>query len=221
MDVQRTFIVKRKLAEYVLFIGSILAIIIIVFPFLSTIHVVDYEFYTISKITGMYDEPVFLSFHWKTKDEVITGEPIEVWAEVQLPYNTTDSLKKIEITFDDVGYYAKSTKNYFERISSNEHIELVSQEDTERMFKSEPIKIRYAVDGHKDVIYCDYNVASSCVKIVDIIEVAPHATTVDISLGKIVFVATIGVFVLTAIVAVYTIRLERYISRLGDSSKSI
>ena len=182
---------------------------------------VDYEFYTVSKITNMYDEPAFLSFHWKTKDEVITGEPVEVWAEVQLPYNTTDSLKKIEIIFDGVGYYAKSTNNYFERISTSERIDLVPQEGTERMFKSEPIKIRYAVDGHKDVMYCDYNVVSSCLKIGDIIEVAPHATTVDISFGKIVFVGTIGIFVLTVIVAVYTIRVERYISRLGDSSKSI
>ena len=217
---KRIFIVKRKLAEYVLFIGSILVIIIVVFPFLSTIHVVDYEFYTVSKITEMYDDPAFLSFHWKTKDEVITGQPIEVWAEVQLPYNTTDSLKKIEITFDGVGYYAKSTDNYFERVSASEHVDLVYQEGTERIFKSEPIKIRYAVDGHKDVTYCDYNAASPCVKIVDIIEVAPHATTVDISFEKIVFVGTIGIFILTVIVAVYTIRLERYISRLGDSSKS-
>lgn len=216
---QEIFIVKRKLAEYVLFVGSIIVIIVVILPFLPAIHVVDYEFYTVSKITNMYDEPVFLSFHWKTKDEVITGEPVEVWAEVQLPYNTTDSLKKIEITFDGVGYFAKSTENYFERITTSERIDLVHQEGT-KMFRSELIKIRYAVDGHKDVIYCDYNVASSCVKIVDIIEVAPHATTVDISFGKIVFVGTIGIFVLTVIVTVYTIRLERYISRLGDSSKS-
>ena len=124
--------------------------------------------------------------------------------------------KIIEITFDGIGYYAKSSQNYFERISTSEKVEFKSQKVGDRMFLTEPIKLRYAVEGAKDVLYCDYNVKPSCVKLLNIIEVAPHATMFDISMSKIIFVGTIGIFVLTIVVAVFTLRLERYISRLKN-----
>jgi len=207
---------KSRLLEYIIIIGSVVAIIILIFPFLFPIHLSYYEFYTVSKVPEIYNENVFLSFHWKTANEVITGEPVEVWVEAQLPYNHTDQLQNIEIIFEGIGYYAKSSENYFERISTSEKVELKSYEVGERMFRSEPIKLRYAVEGAKDVLYCDYNVKPSCAKLLEIIEVAPHATMFDISMSKIMFVGTIGIFVLTIIVAVFTLRLERYISRLKN-----
>ena len=207
---------KSRLLEYIIIIGSVVAIVILVFPFLFPIHLFDYEFYTVSKVSEIYKEDIFLSFHWKTANEIITGEPVEVWVEAQLPYNYTDQLQNIEITFDGIGFYAKSSQNYFERISTSEKVEFKSQKVGDRMFLTEPIKLRYAVEGAKDVLYCDYNVKPSCVKLLNIIEVAPHATMFDISMSKIIFVGTIGIFVLTIVVAVFTLRLERYISRLKN-----
>jgi len=183
--------------------------------------VTDYEFFTVSKIVGKYNEPIYVSFHWKTEDEVITGKPVEIVIETHLPYNSTKDLKRIEIQFNGIGYYRDPSTNLFERISKDEKVTLEPQDIEGKIFKSEPIRLRYAVEGPKSVLFCDYNLQPPCTEVPDVVEVAPRQTSYEISISKLTLIGTIGVYVLTVILVLYTVRLGRYVSELNKTNRGL
>ena len=206
------FIAVTKTDKFgILFVVSAIAVIIIfVYPYFEEFHITNYQFFTVSKIEGKYEQPVYLSFHWETEDEVITGKPVEVWVETQLPYDSPNAINPIEVEFEGIGYYDKPVEEFSKRISTVEKVILKSTDSRERMFKSEPIKIRYAVGGTKNIKFCDYNTSPPCTEVREIIEVAPRVTAYDISVAKLIFIGTIGVYILTVILVWITIRLLRY-----------
>ena len=156
-----------------------------------------------------------MSFHWETEDEVITGKPVEVWVETQLPYDSPNAIKPIEVEFEGIGYYEGPTEKFSDRISTVEKVTLKSTDSVKRMFKSEPIKIRYSVEGVKNIKFCDYNTSPPCTEVKEIIEVAPRVTAYNISVAKLIFIGTIGVYVLTVILVWITIRILRYSQKLS------
>ena len=90
---------KSRLLEYIVIIGSVVAIIILVFPFLFPIHLFDYEFYTVSKVSEIYKEDIFLSFHWKIANEIITGEPVESMGRSSITLQLYRSITKYRDNF--------------------------------------------------------------------------------------------------------------------------
>ncbi len=170
-------------------------------------HFWPYEFYTVTKLEGKYQEPVYLSFHWKTYHEILTGRSVEVWVESQLPYNSTASLKKIEIKFEGIGHLAKPSDDFNDRISTAENVTLVPENLDQRLFKSDTIKIRFAAEGKKDILFCDYNVQPACTMVPDIIEVAPHLTSFQIDTTEFSIEGTIAVLVLTTVLILVTLRI--------------
>ena len=170
-------------------------------------HFWDYEFYTVNQVTGKYPVPVYLSFHWKTLHEVTTGRPVQVWVETQLPYNTTANLKKIEVKFEGIGHLSYPSSNFAERISTAENATLSPEQGDQRLFKSDTIKIRYAGEGKKDVLFCDYNVNPPCTIVPDVIEVAPHLTSFQIDTTEFSIESTISVLVLTIVLILVTLRI--------------
>jgi hypothetical protein len=170
-------------------------------------HYWSYEFYTVTKVVGKYQDPIYLSFHWKTLHEVMTGRPVEVWIESQLPYNSTESLKKIEIKFEGIGHFNKASDNYFDRISTAENVTLSAENGNQKLFRSDTIKIRYADEGKKDILFCDYNVQPACTEIPDIIEVAPHSTAFHIETTEYSIEGTIAVLVLTVVLILVTLKI--------------
>ena len=156
-----------------------------------------------------------MSFHWETEDEVITGKVVEVWVETQLPYDSPNDIKSIEVEFEGIGYYEEPAEEFSDRISTVEKVTLRSTDAVERMFKSEPIKIRYASEGTKNIRFCDYNTSPPCTEVREIIEVAPRVTAYDISVAKLIFIGTIGVYILTIILVWITIRVLRYSQKLS------
>ena len=201
------------------FVGGSLAIIAVFFYLYALpVHVTDYQFYTISKVQGKYDEPIYVSFHWKTEDEIITGKQVEVWIETHLPYDSIVNLKQIEVQFKGIGYYRDTAENLFERITKDEKVTLQAEDSKGRIFKSEPIKLRYAVEGPKSVMFCDYNTQPPCTEIPDVVEVAPRSTSYEISVSKLILIGTIGLYIMTVILVLYTKRLGRYISKLNKKN---
>jgi hypothetical protein len=199
----------REKFEY-LFLGGALAVIFAVFsPYLEDAHLVEYQFYTVSRISNMYDEAVYLSFHWKTTTEVITGEPVEVWVEALLPYKTFDSLQKIQVRFEGVGYYDEPSPDYLERISEDDTIILYPSEVQDSLFHSDTIELRYSVAGAKSIEFCDYNISTPCITVNDVIEVQPRATAFESSIAKLIMIGTLAICVLTVVLIFYTMRLTR------------
>ena len=170
-------------------------------------HFLEYEFYTVIKVTGKYQEPIYLSFHWKTLHEVTTGRPVQVWVESQLPYNSTTTLKKIEVKFEGIGHLNYPSNNFAERISTVENVTLSPEPEDQGLFKSDTIKIRYADEGKKDVLFCDYNVNPPCTTVSDVIEVAPHLTSFQIDTTEFSIESTISVLVLTIVLILVTLRI--------------
>ena len=198
----------REKLEYIFLIGAFALIFVIFYPHFKDVHFVEYEFYTVSRISSMYEQPVYLSFHWKTKTEVITGEPVEVWAETLLPY-TDNPPQKIQVRFEGVGYYDEPSPDYLERISEVDTVTLYPSEDKPSLFSSKPIELRYAVDGAKSVEFCDYNVIPPCSTVSDVIEVQPRSTAFETSIAKLIMVGTLAIYVLTVVLIFFTMRLTR------------
>ena len=169
-------------------------------------HFWSYEFYTITKVVGKYQDPIYLSFHWKTLHEIITGRNVEVWVESKLPYNSNTSLKKIEIKFEEIGHLNIPSNNFDDRISRIENVTLSPENGNQQLFRSDTIKIRYAVEGTKDITFCDYNVQPACTEVPDIIEVAPHSTSFLIDTTEFSIEGTIAVLILTIVLIMIHLR---------------
>jgi len=211
---------NKTIIEYVAVGAIILFIIVSFYPFLERIHFTGYQFVTISKVSDKYAEPVYLQFHWKTEDELMTGKQAEVWIESQLPYSSAESLKPIQVEFEGIGYFSMPSESFTDRISKDPIVTLEIENRNEKIFKSETIKIRYAVEGAKGILFCDYNIEPSCTEVKDIIEVAPHAIDFNITVSKLSIVATITILVLSVILVWLTIRVDRHISKISNSNKS-
>ncbi len=175
--------------------------------YLTYWHFWPYEFYTVTKVVGKYHDPIYLSFHWKTLHEILTGRRVEVWVESQLPYNSTESLKKIEIKFEGIGHLNKPSDDFIDRISTAENVTLTPEKGDQKLFRSDTITIRYADEGKKDILLCDYNVQPACTTIPDIIEVAPHLTSFQIDTTEFSIESTIAVLALTIILILVTLRI--------------
>jgi len=132
---------------------------------------------------------------------------VEVWVESQLPYNSTESLKKIEIKFEGIDHLDKPSDNFNDRISTTENVTLTPEDEDQKLFRSDTIKIRYADEGKKEISFCDYNVIPACARVPDIIEVAPHLTAFQIDTIEFSIESTIAVLVLTIILILVTLRI--------------
>ena len=55
---------------------------------------------TVTKVSELYEEPIFLTFHWLTADEIQVGNLITLDIEIRnLPYNSNMMLENISIRF--------------------------------------------------------------------------------------------------------------------------
>ena len=144
-----------------------------------------YNFETVSKIPIQYNEPAFLFFHWNLDvEELMTGQKATVTVEaLNLPYNMTSNL--IQVKFEGLGHWKNGdSTNLIDRISTVENATLLKQNDSQ-VFKSDPISIRYAVEGIKKITFCDYHLEKPCVTVDNIVEVAPHVKTFEIEIARI------------------------------------
>lgn len=196
----KRFLLLKKIGQY-----GILVFIVgfgITWGFLFLVPLYDgYNFETISKVSDKYNEPVFLSFQWELdEEELMTGQKVTVLVEVQnLPYNDTNSPELIQVKFDGVGYWKGDTgTKLIDRISRMENVSLHPKINEEKVFTSEPITIRYAVEGIKKVMFCDSNTEPICTEVSDIVEVAPHVKTFEIDITRMSAVAGAIVVILVA-----------------------
>jgi len=167
-----------------------IVVFIIIFGFVSINFIITlfdgYKFETVSKIPIKYNEPAFLFFHWDIEaEELMTGQKATVTVEaVNLPYNMTSNL--IQVKFEGVGHWkGDESTNLIERISTVENATLSLKQKESQVFKSDPISIRYAVEGVKKITFCDYHLEKPCVTVDSIVEVAPHVKTFEIEIARI------------------------------------
>ena len=173
---------NKRTADILLLIGLFVifsvGISTIVYP-----HLAPYTFQTISKVSDIYENPIYLTFSWESENELQVGKPVNVSLKVQgLPYQASPELP-IEIHFDErqLNYWSidKTTPN---RISTSDHVSLYYEEG---IFKSNEIGIRFIVPIEIDVYFCDYNLQKDCTKINSIIKPASHDLNIQLQTNQI------------------------------------
>ena len=199
---------KGKSANLLLITGLsiflVLGVIFIIHPY-ST----DYEFVTITKNSQIYEKPIFITFNWKSPDELQVGKSITVWAEIEgLPYNKENpSEGNIEIIFDEtqINYFGKDIKN--ENISEIDYL-VFQPNSNHSSFKSNEINLRFITPKDVHVQYCDHNLEKECMLIENIIRPAPHDLAVQIDTNRMSLVVSLVISSFSSIV-VWSILRQR------------
>lgn len=169
----------------------------------------DYPFDTVKKVEGIYDEPVYLLFHWKTEDELMVGKEVTVSVGViDLPYNYTQSSKEIKIKFDGLSYFNDYFDSEKEKIRKVDTLILKKDTTEENVFGSDRITIRYLTPLSHGIWYCDYNISDECKYIENIIEPAPHSLFVQLDVAHTNVSLTIAILILTTVIIWLMIRQE-------------
>jgi hypothetical protein len=166
----------------------------------------DYPFQTVTKFKGNYSEPIYLTFHWKTADELMVGKSIKVSIDVRnLPYAQNDTLKDITVKFNQLNYFSDRFDDNNNRISTVDYVTLNPNWE-EKTFKSNTIGIRYIVPQDVSVDLCDYNLQKNCMEIRSIIHPAPHDTFVHIDNARASIGVSLSILTLSIITAWVNLR---------------
>ena len=185
---------------------DVVFVIFLLVPFYFFIHFIivpvttEYSFQTVTKFEGDYPEPIFLTFHWKTADELMVGKQITVFVDVKnLPYTQNDTVQEINIKFNNLNYFSNQFDEKNEKITQVDYLSLYPVWN-ENKFSSDPIKIRYIVPIDVSVDLCDYNSNEECMKIEQIIHPAPHDTFVLIDNARTSIGVSLSILSLTIII---------------------
>jgi hypothetical protein len=145
-----------------LFLIFILGFIFVLYPILTPL---DVE--TVTKVSGIYKNPIFFTFHWITDDEIQVGKLVTLDVRLNgLPYNSSMNLKNIEIQIPEqyLNYWEDKKSDRQNKFPQSNVLILKSDSNT-NVFRSEPINLRFIVPDDIPVIFCDYNKNSPCDKI--------------------------------------------------------
>lgn len=160
-----------------------------------------YPFETITKFQGNYSNPVYITFHWESKDELMVGKTISVSADIAgLPYKFDNQTSKgIKMHFNGLNYFSSTLDPSENKISKNDTLTFYANWN-KNIFESHPINIRYIIPTDESVELCDYNLQKSCMIIPSIIHPAPHDTFVQIDTGRANAGVSIAILLATIII---------------------
>lgn len=177
-------------------------------------YTTDYAFQTVTRFQGNYTDPIYLTFHWKTADELMVGKYIRASVDVRnLPYNETSTLKDITIKYNQLNYFSNRFDEENNRISDVDYVTLRPDWDR-NVFRSNEISIRYIVPQDVSIDLCDYNLQRECMEIKSIIHPAPHDTFVHIDNARTSIAVSLSILTLSIITAWFNLR-----SKYGEHKK--
>ena len=198
---------KQKISNILLILSLAffftLGMIFIVYPYAT-----DYEFETVVKNSSIYDESIFIIFHWKTSDELQVGKPIALWAEIKnLPYaEENPPEEKIIIRFDESQINYFGNKNMPDnKISKIDYLTFQPNLKNDSL-SSDKINLRFIVPTDIKIQYCDYNVKTDCTFIENIIHPAPHDLRIQIDTNRLSMAVSLVVASFSSIVVWATLR---------------
>lgn len=188
---------KKHIADIILII-VILSVGYLLYDWIYTPFSTDYSFETITKVTTEYPNPIYITFHWVTEDELQVGKDIDIDVSIKgLPYSQTNkTLEKITIEFDEI--YLNFWDKYSDEPLSSNLLSLGPNWD-ENTFTSEPIKIRFIIPTDITIEFCDYNIPK-CFEIPNIIHPAPHDLAVQILNSRIALGLSLMLVILSSVI---------------------
>jgi len=197
---------KKHLASDLVLIAIIAIVTYLGYEWIYVPFVTTYNFETITKVSSEYSNPIYITFHWVTEDELQVGKDIDVDATVKgLPYlSTNKTLEKITIEFDEI-YLNFWDADSNEPLSSN--LLLLEPNWNENSFNSKPIKIRFIIPTDIPAEFCDYNIPK-CFEIPNIIHPAPHDLAVQLQTNRIGLGISFMLAVLSSVIVWSRIRFD-------------
>ena len=157
---------------------------------------------TVSKVSGIYDEPIFLTFNWITDDEIQVGKLITFDVQVHnLSYTKNMTLNSIEISFieNQINYWYDQEDSRQNRYPQSDIVTLYPDWEN-KIFKSDKINFRFIIPEDISIQYCDYNLEIPCYDIPKIIHPAPYDLANRIDSNRIVITLSLIIASLSAIV---------------------
>ena len=157
---------------------------------------------TVTKVSEIYEKPIYLIFHWNTDDEIQVGNLIKLDISVNdIPYRNDQDLKEISIRFyeNQLNYWS-----FEDDISNNQ----ILQQDTvslepnwnDNTLKSEQLLLRFIIPTDISIEYCDFNLDIPCHNIPNIIHPAPYDLNNQIDTNRLLLVLSIVTVSLSSII---------------------
>lgn len=131
---------------------------------------------TITKVSGIYKNPIFFTFHWITNDQIQVGRLITLDVKLAgLPYNSSMTLKNIEIHIPEeyLNYWEDKGDSRQNQFPQSDVLVLKPDRDT-NVFRSNQTNLRFVVPDDIPIIFCDYNKDTPCKKIPFFMHPAPY-----------------------------------------------
>lgn len=174
----------------------VIPVLVIVIFFLVISPAYEFEDPTIVKnVSGIYKNPIHLTFHWTVEDQIQVGKlmTLQIIAE-DLPYNENMKLKEIELFFNEtyINYWIDD-EDQRQKLYSTSNIFLLKPDWNKNVFSSEKINFRFIVPVDIPMIFCDYNLNTTCVQIENIIHPAPYDLANRIDTNRMIMALTIVV----------------------------
>ena len=190
-----------KKADYILAVTLplflIIGIVTVGIPWFTPLDVK-----TVTKVSEIYEEPIFLIFHWNTDDEIQVGNLIKLDITVnELPYKQDQDLKEISIRFYEhqLNYWSFDNDISNNQILQQDSVSL-KPNWAENIFESEQLLLRFIIPTDISIEYCDYNLDYSCHKISNIIHPAPYDLKNQIDTNRLVIILSLITASLSSII---------------------
>ena len=190
-----------KKADYILAVTLplflIIGIVTVGIPWFTPLDVK-----TVTKVSEIYEEPIFLIFHWNTDDEIQVGNLIKLDITVnELPYKQDQDLKEISIRFYEhqLNYWSFDNDISNNQILQQDRVSL-KPNWAENIFESEQLLLRFIIPTDISIEYCDYNLDYSCHKISNIIHPAPYDLKNQIDTNRLVIILSLITASLSSII---------------------
>ncbi len=163
-----------KNADYFLIIGLIgIFITGVILVLIPVITLLDVE--TVTRVSTLYKEPIFITFNWIADDEIQVGKLITINAKIEnLPYENITELKNIELKFEEeqINFWYDNDDS---RQKEYPNIPILTYKSNDQeVWKSNSINLRFVTPADIDIKYCDYNLKPDCKPIEGIIHPAPY-----------------------------------------------
>ena len=190
-----------KKADYILVVTIPLFILIgIVTVAIPAFTPLDVK--TVTKVSEIYEKPIYLIFHWNTDDEIQVGNLIKLDISVNdIPYGNDQDLKEISIRFyeNQLNYWSFDNDISNNQILQQDSVSL-KPNWAENIFESEQLLLRFIIPTDISIEYCDYNLDYSCHKISNIIHPAPYDLKNQIDTNRLVIILSLITASLSSII---------------------
>ncbi len=189
---------KRTIGAHVGLAVVVFVIGILAFDWIYVPMNTDYPFTTITKVSNGYEDPLYFTYFWTTKDELQVGTEIQLKVQIiGLPYSENNtSIKRISLEIDE------KFLNFWDEFSTeplSTNVMIFKHDLESDYFYSEPITLRFIIPTVVNMTFCDENI-SQCIDIPNVIHPAPHNLAAQLETNRVGLGISLMLVILSSVI---------------------